>query len=142
MLLKEIHHRVKNNLQIVASLLNLQARRVRDQQGREAIMAMRVRINALALVHRSLYEGDDLEHIELRGFLQALADPMRELMNVEAQPIDLAVDAPEVTVGADTAITLALFITEAIQSCGTDLWASRVHDDPHLQEVPDRQIMP
>jgi hypothetical protein len=56
----EIHHRVKNNLQIIVSLLNLQAGRMTDGEGRTALMEARRRINALSLVHRSLYEADDL----------------------------------------------------------------------------------
>ena len=114
MLIKEIHHRVKNNLQIVASLLNLQARRLRDPGGRSAILGMRVRINALALVHRSLYEANDLEHVELGEFLKALAEPLRELLNADERQIELTMNAPVVTVDADTAVTLALFITEVV----------------------------
>ncbi len=62
MLVREVHHRVKNNLQIVMSLLSLQAGRVRDPAATEALRQARARINALALVHRILYEIEDQNH--------------------------------------------------------------------------------
>src|ERR1700743_2221451 len=69
----EIHHRGKNNLQIVTSLLNLQAKAVQGERARRAFNDIQTRVRALALVHRYLYESDDLQSVNLGVFLQELA---------------------------------------------------------------------
>jgi nitrate/nitrite-specific signal transduction histidine kinase len=68
-MLREIHHRVKNNLQLVMSLLNLHARRIRDPRAELAFAEARSRINALATLHRRLYESESLQEIDLKWFL-------------------------------------------------------------------------
>ncbi len=115
-LIREIHHRVKNNLQIIASLVNLQMRGVRDDRAREAMMTVRSRVNALALIHRSLYETDELQRIELNSFLRALMDQVAEFLDAKRRHIEVAVDVAPVSVPAETAVTLALLVTEALSN--------------------------
>jgi hypothetical protein len=76
-LVREIHHRVKNNLQLVMSLLNLHARRIRDPLAEEAFTEARSRINALATLHRRLYESENLQEIDLHWFLEDLCAELR-----------------------------------------------------------------
>lgn len=112
-LLREIHHRVKNNLQIIVSLLNLQAGRLEDEGARAALYEARRRINALALVHRSLYEAEDLRVIEMAAFLGELVRNLADVSRDERR-IDAVVDCDHIAFPPDRAAPLALFVTEAV----------------------------
>jgi two-component sensor histidine kinase len=112
MLIKEIHHRVKNNLQIISSLLNLQSRALRDDVARETLLGLQNRVNALALIHRSLYETQEQEVVELQGFLGALCHQMEEL--VGGRQIYILSEVPHYVVSAETAVTLAMLVTEVV----------------------------
>ncbi len=113
-LLKEIHHRVKNNLQIVTSLLNLQARGLASDPAREALMATQTRIGALALVHRSLYESDNVQYVDLASFLGGLCQQLQHGCGVSPARVQLIVDVPSINVAIEKAIPLALVVTEAV----------------------------
>ncbi|WP_119421821.1 sensor histidine kinase [Desertibaculum subflavum] len=115
-LIKEIHHRVKNNLQIIASLLNLQMRGIRDGAARDAMLTVRNRVNALALIHRTLYETDEMQQVELSGFLRTLADQVAEFLDARERHIRMSVVVPPIFVPAETAVTLALLVTEALSN--------------------------
>ena len=113
-LLREIHHRVKNNLQIIVSLLNLQAGRMADGEGRAALMEARRRINALSLVHRSLYEADDLRAVHMPGFLTELAMNLQQVSDDGARSISIMAQCDDVSFEPDTAVPIALFVTDAV----------------------------
>lgn len=112
-LLREIHHRVKNNLQVIVSLLNLQAGRLPDGSGREALFEARRRINALALVHRSLYEAEDLRQVEMRPFLRELLHYVSDASKAAEQAVAVEVESEDIEFEPDYAVPLALFVTEA-----------------------------
>jgi two-component sensor histidine kinase len=113
-LVREIHHRVKNNLQLVMSLLNLHARRIRDPRAEEAFAEARSRINALATLHRRLYESDSLQEIDLRWFLEDLCAELRRGGLSRGRQVDLIVDSPSAVIGPELAVPLGLLVTEAI----------------------------
>lgn len=112
-LLREIHHRVKNNLQIIISLLNIQERKIKDKVARKTITDIRNRVNAISLVHRSLYEGDQLQTIDVETYLVRLVPDMSRALIKPGQNIrvDLSCDVPPMDV--ETAIPVAQFIIEA-----------------------------
>jgi two-component sensor histidine kinase len=115
LLMAEIHHRVKNNLQIVASLLNLQAGRVRTAEARAAFATARDRVRALATLHRHLYTHSDFETIALGTFLEELCGQLFEALGeTPGERITLSVAAPDITLGSDEAVPLALIITETV----------------------------
>lgn len=113
-LVREIHHRVKNNLQLVMSLLNLHARRIRDPRAEAAFAEARSRINALATLHRRLYESENLQEVDLRWFLKDLCAELRRGGLAGTQDVDLTVTAEEEVIGPDVAVPLGLLVTEAI----------------------------
>ena len=113
-LVREIHHRVKNNLQLVMSLLNLHARRIRDPRAEAAFAEARSRINALATLHRRLYESENLQEVDLRWFLKDLCAELRRGGLPGTQDVDLTVTAPDEVIGPDIAVPLGLLVTEAI----------------------------
>lgn len=111
---KEIHHRVKNNLQIVTSFLNLQSRAVKDEQARAALAAARHRINALAIVHSTLYQNERVELVSVKPFLEGLLNHLNEALGMPDFNIDLDVSILPVELEADAAMPIALFIVEAV----------------------------
>lgn len=113
-LVREIHHRVKNNLQLVMSLLNLHARRIKDPRAEAAFAEARSRINALATLHRRLYESENLQEVELRWFLEDLCAELRRGGLAGSREVELTVQAPDEVIGPDIAVPLGLLVTEAI----------------------------
>ncbi len=112
----EIHHRVKNNLQIVSSLLNLQARRIEDPAARAALSQTRARIGALAQIHRLLYEdsnGDDDDNVDIGRLLTDLCVQLRALHRHQTC-VELTCDAVSCLLPVDNAVPLSLFAVEAI----------------------------
>jgi two-component sensor histidine kinase len=113
-MLREIHHRVKNNLQIVTSLLNLQAKSVQGESARRAFGEIQTRVRALALVHRYLYESDDLQSVNLGAFLRELAASLQLSYGISEEQVAVEIHADEIWDIADRAVPLALFMTEAM----------------------------
>lgn len=113
--MQEIHHRVKNNLQVVASLLNLQASRIRAPEAKNEFQAARDRIRALATVHRHLYAHGDVNTINMRVFLTDLCGPLLQALGQgDDERIRLDIDAPELQMTSDQAVPLSLIVTEAV----------------------------
>ncbi|MGH1385664.1 tetratricopeptide repeat-containing sensor histidine kinase [Kordia sp.] len=111
LLLQELNHRVKNNLQMVSSLLNLQSRELTGHPAREAILSGKYRVEALSLVHRKLYqEGVDTK-IPLKDYIQELVLGLFEGYNAEFEPNFSIAD---INIGIDVAIPLALIINEMV----------------------------
>ena len=115
LLVLEIHHRVKNNLQVIASLLNLQASRIRVPEARAEFQAARDRVRALATLHRHLYADGELHTINMRSFLTELCGQLFSAMGEkEDDRIHLSIEAPELRMSSDQAVPLALIVTEAV----------------------------
>ena len=114
LMLKEIHHRIKNNLQTVTSLLNLHVRQVYSADARRALADVQARIRALALVHVHLYESEDTRVIELKPFISDLCRLLRDSSGVPPWRVGMAVDAPSRPVPMEMAMPLALLITELV----------------------------
>jgi two-component sensor histidine kinase len=114
MLVREVHHRVKNNLQIVMSLLSLQAAQLQDPASREALRQARARINALALVHRILYEIEDQSTVDIKRLIADLTEQTHEGFGGDRHDIRVLVDAIARTASGDVAVPLALFTVEAL----------------------------
>ena len=113
-MLREIHHRVKNNLQTVTSLLNLYARIPRGEAIKQAFADVQTRINTLALVHRHLYESQDLREIDLAAFMSNLCRLIQDGSGVPARRVGLKLSIPRLTLSGDRAAPLALLTTELL----------------------------
>ncbi len=117
LLMREIHHRVKNNLQIVASLLSLQANRIRLPAARAEFLSARDRVRALGTLHRHLYSEGGLHSINMPIFLSELCRQLFEAMGErEGDRIGLTIEATEVEVSSDQAVPLSLIVTEAVSN--------------------------
>ncbi len=117
LLIKEIHHRVKNNLQIIASLLNLQANRIRQPEARAEFASARDRVRALATLHRYLYSEGELQTLNMRSFLQELCSQLFQAIGEkQGRRIQLHIEAPEIEMATDQAVPLSLIVTEAVSN--------------------------
>jgi two-component sensor histidine kinase len=111
-LLREVYHRVKNNLQIVDGLILLQARQFSDPEVKSALLALRRSVYALGLVHHQLMDSTDLKTFDIVPFLKELSANLLE--GSAEQGINLTVDAAPMDVGLDFAIPLGLLVTELV----------------------------
>ena len=116
MLLQEIHHRVKNNLQIVISMLNLQARHVQDPQAKEVMRALKSRVRSMAILHERLYRHDDLGEIDLDDYFRGICESLYEAYGVTEEQVQLELSVPSIKVDIDTAITLGLIVNELVSN--------------------------
>lgn len=120
LLMQEIHHRVKNNLQIIASLLNLQASRIKQPEAKAEFQSARDRIRALATLHRHLYAHGELHTINMRAFLYELCGQLLQAIGDAAprdeQRVTLDIEAPELQISSDQAVPIALIVTEAVSN--------------------------
>ncbi|WP_122039655.1 sensor histidine kinase [Asaia bogorensis] len=115
LLIREIHHRVKNNLQIVASLLNLQANRIKLPEAKEEFHLVRDRVRSLATLHRYLYPEGGLSTLDIRAFLEELASQIFTANNhANKGRISLSLDVHNLPITPDQAVPLSLIVTEIV----------------------------
>ena len=124
-LLREIHHRVKNNLQVITSLLSLQQRALTDPSAREAISDTRQRITAMALIYRALYQGADLRRVELKAFLEELIAQLIVADQDSTGSIRTELQADDLVIHPDKLAPLSLFAVEAISNAQKHAFAGR-----------------
>ncbi len=115
-LLKEIHHRVKNNLQMVSSLLSLQTKNTRSKAAIEALEEGKSRVKAMALIHQKLYQNDDLSVIEMQGYIESLINSVRSVYKKGGHNISITIDAEGVELDIDRAIPFGLILNELVSN--------------------------
>jgi PAS domain S-box-containing protein len=115
-LLKEVHHRVKNNLQIVSSLLDLQSGYIEDESSRDFFRDSQNRIRSMALIHQMLYQSESLAFIDLREYIEDLANYLFSTTVHDPDLIHLNVDMGDISLGMDEAIPCGLIINELISN--------------------------
>jgi PAS domain S-box-containing protein len=115
-LLQEVHHRVKNNMQIISSMLRLQSSQIDDQNVREIFQSSQNRIHAMALVHEKLYVSKDLSRINFSDYIQSLAVHIFQLYQVNSDSIRLKTSLEDVFLDIQTAIPCALILNELISN--------------------------
>ena len=114
---REVHHRVKNNLQVVSSLLNLQAQRIPEGPIRAEFVRGKRRIDAMALVHHKLYGMQDLRSIRLHDLFHQLAMSVAALHEPKSRTISFKVETMEIISDPDTAIELGIILCELLDNC-------------------------
>jgi two-component sensor histidine kinase len=113
-LLKEVHHRVKNNLQLIASILNLQMRRVTDPDARTILKGVQARVRALASIHRALYEDTRVSSIDATAFLQSILRDTIAMAGTNRHKVDIDTEFDAVDLPADKIIPMAMLFAEAL----------------------------
>ena len=115
-LLKEIHHRVKNNLQVVSSLLNLQSNYIQDQAALDAINDGKNRVSSMALIHKNLYTDDNLTTIETIQYFDDLIDQLFDSYNIDEDKITIEKDIDSMQLDVDTMVPLGLITNELVSN--------------------------
>jgi PAS domain S-box-containing protein len=113
-LLKEVHHRVKNNLQVVSGLLDLQAERLLDPQVRHALKESQSRIKSIALVHEKLYQSEGLARLDFKAYAQSLVAHLFHAYLGKGEVVHLDLRMPDVTLDLTTAVPCGLLINELV----------------------------
>jgi two-component sensor histidine kinase len=114
LLLREIHHRVKNNMQIISSLLNLQSEYIKESEYLDMFNESRNRIKSMAIIHEQLYQSTDLANIDFNNYVRTLVNSLISFYEKLTKNITLEVDIDNIALGVDTAIPCGLIINELV----------------------------
>lgn len=115
-MLKEIHHRVKNNLQVVSSLLNLQSQTLKDPGAQTALRDSQMRVRSMALVHERLYQSENLDNISIKPYIESLSEDLFRTYSQDKGRIKLVTLVDDVSVGINDAVPLGLILNELISN--------------------------
>lgn len=118
-LLKEIHHRVKNNLQVISSLFNLQSRLVKDTEALKALRESQNRVRSMAFVHEKLHQAKDLARIDVGEYLNLLCTNLAQSFggDLKKQSVEMVINSCDLTLSVDVAIPMGLIINEIVSNC-------------------------
>jgi len=115
-LLKEIHHRVKNNLQVMSSLIHLQARYSTDEQILQTLKEVQNRIQSMALIHEKLHQSEDMARIDFSEYIQSLVANLCQTYAVQSAAITMKTNVDDIFLNIDTAIPCGLIINELVSN--------------------------
>jgi len=113
-LLQEIHHRVKNNLQVISSLINMQVRQLEDTSSRDALEECQTRVQAIALIHEKLYQSKDYSRVPFSEYAKSLASNIFAATGISPAAVSLQLAMEDVSLGVDKAIPCGLILNELI----------------------------
>jgi PAS domain S-box-containing protein len=113
-LLKEIHHRVKNNLQVIISLLNLQANTISNEEIKEIFEESQDRIKAMAIIHEKLYQSKNFDELDFAGYIRNLADYLLHSYNIQGKNVIVDTETENIPIEIDIAVPLGLIINELV----------------------------
>ena len=116
LLLKEIHHRVKNNLLVVACLLRLQSTTTEDPHAKAAMIGMRNRVHAMALIHESLYRSDNMAAVDMAAYVNSLCSQLMRALAITPGAIRLRLDLAPLCLEIDKAIPFGLLVNELVSN--------------------------
>jgi len=131
-LLREIHHRVKNNLQIMSSLLRLQSRYVKDPDYRMIFQETENRILSMALVHEKLYQSDNLANLRLRDYIPGVLEQVMAGSRVSGAKVRLHTDLEDLPMGVGRALPIGFIVTELVSNCMKHAFSGAGAGDIHV----------
>jgi len=136
-LLSEVYHRVKNNLQTVSSLLSLQSRSIHDKQALEYFQETQNSIHSMAIIHEKLYCSKNFASVDFNDYVRDLTNYLFQAYGVDPAGIKLNIDIPDMSLNIDTAIPLGLIINELVSNCLKYAFRKRPEGEVYIQVYPD-----
>jgi PAS domain S-box-containing protein len=115
-LLQEIHHRVKNNMQVISSILNLQSRSIKNKKALELFKSSQDRIRSMALIHERLYQSKDFTKVDFSRYVQSLTGYLFNSYGISSEAVRLSMDIKDISLGINTAIPCGLIINELVSN--------------------------
>jgi len=115
-LLREIHHRVKNNLQIISSLLNIQSQDIKDENVLSSIQEGQSRVQAMSLIHQNLYQSEHINNVDIESYLKELVAYLSTMFKSSSKSIHVAIETSGIHFDIDTAIPLGLIVNELVSN--------------------------
>jgi two-component sensor histidine kinase len=115
-MLKEIHHRVKNNLQVISSLLGLQSSCLQDEKSRAIFQESQERVRVMANIHTMLYQSADLARVDFGGFIRDLAGRLQQSYGLSGSSIEINADIADVSMAIETSIPCGLILNELMSN--------------------------
>jgi len=141
-LLREIHHRVKNNMQVITSLLSLQSDTIKDQQYADMFRESQERIRSMALIHETLYQSEDFANIDFDGYLWALINNLFISYGINPEIISMKIKTNDLSLALDYAIPCGLIINELVSNCLKHAFPDEREGEIQivLQEISENEI--
>lgn len=133
MLLKEVHHRVKNNLQIISGLFDKQARVTNDEKIKKIIREGQDRVFSIALVHQNLYQSESLSKIGIKSYLEMLVKSIATSQASDMQKITTILEVEDIMIDIDTIIPLGLILNELITNCYKYAFEGKTQGNIHIR---------
>jgi two-component sensor histidine kinase len=115
-LLREIHHRVKNNMQIISSLLSMETQYVKEEETVNVLKESQNRIRSMAMVHEKLYQSQDLTNINIRDYILSLVSDLFYSYHIQKDQITLVTDVDDIKLNLETAMPCGLIICELVSN--------------------------
>lgn len=139
-LLKEVHHRVKNNLQIISSIMNMQIRKATEDETRLSLSQVQDRILGLSQVHQALYQTETLTEIDAADLVQHLVDQSRVLVEATDRSIDIDLDLDRIVIFPDQAVPLTMLVSECLSNAVKYIGGDPLSIAVHLKSVDSRTV--
>ena len=138
LLLKEVHHRVKNNLQVISSLLNLQAQEVRDLETARLFRESQGRVRSMALIHEQLYRSEDLTRIDFAAYVEQLIAHLQHGFGNSARRVDVRLDVQPVPLSIDLAIPCGMIVNELVSNALEHAFPDGSPGEIHVEFTGDK----
>lgn len=142
-LLKEIHHRVKNNLQIISSLLSMQMRHVKDNSTKQVLSEGKNRIRSIALIHQSLYQNNNINQLSIEDYIKEMISNLFATYKIEEENVTLDLEIENINLDVETMISLGLILNELLTNCLKHAFENNQNGRIYIQlnEIADQLIL-
>jgi two-component system, sensor histidine kinase PdtaS len=128
-LLREIHHRVKNNMQIISSLLNLQTKYVNDVEAIDVLQESQNRVKSMAMIHEKIYQSNDLEEINFTDYIKSLISNLIHTYNIDQNLVKSTFKIENITLNMETAVPCGLIISELVSNSLKYAFPNKMHGE-------------
>jgi PAS domain S-box-containing protein len=138
-LLREVHHRVKNNLQIISSLMSLQSEYTQEPETLKMFQESKNRVRSMALIHEKLYQSKDMAHIDFGEYLKSLVEMLLTFYKEQNKDIKVSLNCDNVDLEIDTAISMGLIVNELLSNCFKHAFSGRTGGEVEINLSKDTE---